>query len=168
MKALALVALFVTLAASEARASCARLSSFCFCSSPTRAGVVVTESLEGARATVRVERAGAGLAEGQVLTLPRAAAEVVGARWLLRDDLRQELDSEGAVGCAESGATGAPRLPVDVVLSALATPETCDATLEAQGFTAPCNDVRGCSVGPSGAALLAAVVGLLRRRRRAA
>lgn len=166
MRLLPFLVVAVALSAAEARASCARLSSFCFCSAPSRFGLVVTEALDGARATVRVERAGAGLSDGQVLTLPRAASEVVGARWLVRDDLRQGLDAEGTVGCAESLGTASPRLPIDVVLAALASPETCDASLEAQGFTAPCDDIGGCSTGPAGAALAVAVVGLLRRRRR--
>lgn len=165
MRLAIVLALPLVLASAPARASCQRGSTLCFCSAPARYGVVVTESIAGARATVRVERAGAGLTAGQLVDLPRAAEEAVGHRWLLRDTLRQAIDAEDTVGCIERGVPRSPRLPIETVMAALASPSTCDDDLEAAGFALPCNDVRSCSLAPAGLVPLAVLAWLLRRRR---
>jgi hypothetical protein len=160
------VALALALVAAPAEASCQKGSSFCFCTSPARFAVVITESLSGAKATVRVQRAGTGTTEGELIEVPRAANETVGARWLLRDAKRQEIDAKETVGCGELGEPSGVRVATDTVMTALADPSTCDAQLEAAGFVLPCSDTGGrCAVAPAGLVALAMLAWVRRRRR---
>lgn len=162
MKTLALV---VTLIALPCAAQCVPISS-CFCTSPARVGVVVTQSIAGARSTVRVESATAGLDAGALLELPREGTEAVGSRWLVLDLQRRLVDDAGTVGCG-AGSVNTPRLAVEAAATAV-THEQCAQELSDLGFVSNgCDDIgRSCSTAPLAVLPLLALVWALRRHRR--
>jgi hypothetical protein len=155
----------VTLVSSSARASCAKASG-CFCPvQPSVVAIAITESTDGGTALLRVESSTLGLDAGAQLTRSSEAGEVAGARWLVFEAERTQIDSEGRVTCQFANQT---LLAQDVATAAAGT--SCEQDLTALGFTQPpCNDVVRCSVSPTtlgSAGLLAWLLsGTVRRRR---
>jgi hypothetical protein len=159
------VVLVALLAPSHAAATmCLSPAQYCYCQEPARYGIVVTESLDGARSLVRVERAGLGLAVDQRLELPRTPSESIDSRWMLTDTVRRAVDARGMVPCSDL-PNGYPSIDEETLFTALANPLTCERTVQSAGVV-----LRGCggipcSATPMTLAPLLALLPLLRRRR---
>jgi hypothetical protein len=115
----------------------------CFCDWSSRFAVVMTESLDGARAIVRVQVAGAGTSVDQRIEMPVAESEALGNRWLLIDARRLLIDENDQATC------GVYKASVQNVMTALTDPATCSARVELSGPDFQCNDVRYCAAAPT-------------------
>ena len=162
MRVLGLAVIAVITFAAHAEASCVSVVQRCFCTQPTRVGVVVTEAIDGGTATLRVESSKQGLSVDGGLSLPVSSAEAPGSRWLLLGDERRPIDAAGKVNCPEF-----PGTPIEVESAASAAVSmSCFEEIEAAGFKEPpCNDRgTGCSSAPLALLPLLALGWLLRRR----
>jgi hypothetical protein len=148
--------------ATHAEASCVSVVRSCFCTQPTRVGVLVTEAIDGGTATLRVESSKQGLSVDGGLSLPVSSDEAPGSRWLLLGDERRPIDAAGKVNCPQF-----PGTPIEVESAAsAAVSATCFEEIEAAGFKEPrCIDRGvGCSSAPLALLPLLALGWLLRRR----
>lgn len=161
MRVLGLAALAVAVMSTRVEAQCINVVSRCFCpEQPGRVGIVVTESIDGGTATVRVESSQRGLVVDGGLSFAVFGAETPGSRWLLNEE-RRPVNGAGQVTCADFPAT-----PIAVETAAnAAVSASCAEDLAAAGLKQPpCNDTRGCSTAPLALLPLLSVGWLLRRQ----
>ncbi len=172
--AVAVAACAALLWASNARASCTRLSCFCLNDWEPRSATGTLDAaivaVDGPRTRFTVEavrEAAGGFRAGDTLTLPREQGDRSGGRWLVffvdgTVHTRMEIDPAGAVRCL--GARDLV-LPVQDAHDLFARRDCPDA-IDARGFLQECADTVRCGCSASAAPLGAAVLLLLRVRRR--
>ena len=142
----------------NARCLCAAIGS-------DQVGVVVTERLEQAQSTVRVETPVRGLDAGTLLVIPRRQGEVVGDVWVyLGAGSRNFVDDAGLVGCG-IGSQGSVPVPLERLTQVVGSP-SCSDTLLSEGFGGNCGSRRGGCSSTALMAMLPLLLLLTRRPRR--